>query len=360
MTRRSPGEGGLSKRSDGRWQASWTANGKRRYVYAPTRRAASERLAIALRDLEHGLIGPDPKVADYLARWLEQTEVRPITRTRYESLIRLHAIPNLGALPLSKVRPDHLADLFTSLRSSQSAASIGQLRTVLNAAFRQALEWNLVVRNPVTATKAPRVERREMAVLDRPAIRALRAAIVGDELEALYVLALATGARQGELLALRWCDVAPAAITISATLTLGQRMPPKTTSSVRTIPIGDEAQSALRAHRLRMAERLLPFRARPEGDTLVFLTELGEPYNGSHVTERMFKPLLRRHGLREIRFHDLRHACASFHLGIGTPVHVVSEMLGHSSPAVTLGIYAHVIPGDQEDAAARLDAVLGA
>ncbi len=85
---------------------------------------------------------------------------------------------------------------------------------------------------------------------------------------------------------------------------------------------------------------------------------MGEPYNGAHVTERAFKPLLRRAGLREIRFHDLRHACASLLLSQGVRVDLVSQMLGHSTPALTLSIYAHLMPGDQEDAVARLDRVL--
>jgi len=108
-----------------------------------------------------------------------------------------------------------------------------------------------------------------------------------------------------------------------------------------------------------MAERLLPLRARADGDTLIFVDPKGDPVNGAHVTERALKPLLRRAGLREIRFHDLRHAFASLMLSQGARVDLVSQMLGHSSPALTLSIYAHLMPGDQESAVRRLDIVLG-
>ena len=116
--------------------------------------------------------------------------------------------------------------------------------------------------------------------------------------------------------------------------------------------------AALRSHRLRMAEQLLPLRRRPEGDVLVFLSH-GEPLNGFHVTERAFKPLLRRAGLPAIRFHDLRHAFASLMLSQGVRVDLVAQMLGHSSPMQTLQTYAHLMPGDQEEAVRRMDSVLG-
>jgi integrase len=348
--RRIRGSGGISKRSDGRFQASYVgADGRRHYLYGQTRRAVSDRLTAAIRDRDLGLIGTSQTVGSFMASWLRQLHVAPRTRERYEGQIRLHVLPTLGALPLRRLTPQHLSELYASL--TLSPASIAHLHAVIHGALDQAMKWNLIARNPASAVKAPRAKRRPMTVYTPDEARALLRALAGDDLEALYVLALMTGARQGELLAMTWRDVEPGWLNVRGT---------KSTAAVRRVALSSIATESLRRHRLRMAERLLPFRARPEGDTLVFLTELGEPYNGSHVTERMFKPLLRRHGLREIRFHDLRHACASFHLGIGTPVHVVSEMLGHSSPAVTLGIYAHVIPGDQEDAAARLDAVLGA
>ena len=144
-------------------------------------------------------------------------------------------------------------------------------------------------------------------------------------------LAVHTGLRQGELLGLRWRDVDLKAgwLEVSASLTRGGlRRPPKTPHSRRRVKLSDTAKRTLSAHRLRMAERLLPMRARADGDTLVFVDPKGDPFNGAHITERALKPLLRREGLREIRFHDLRHAFASLMLSQGARVDLVSQMLG--------------------------------
>ena len=367
MKRRGHGEGGISKRADGRFQASFTgSDGKRHYLYALTRKGVAEKLRAALTAKESGLFvtGSAQTVEHYLTRWLARADhLRPITRKRYEALLRLHAIPHLGKLDIRKVQPQHLAELYQRLKGDRKPATIGQLHAVLHSAFDEALRWNLIARNPVSAVRAPKVERHEMRILTLPEIHRLLRAIEGDPLEALYVLAITTGARQGELLALRWSDVDLDAgtITINATLTrmdrTWQRTPPKTAGSVRTIHLSRRGLVALKAHRLRMAEELLVLRERTEGPTLVFLVH-GQPVNGFHVTERRLKPLLRAAGLPVIRFHDLRHVFASLMLSQGVRPDLVAQMLGHSNPAITLRVYAHLMPGDQQAAMARLDEVL--
>lgn len=364
MSRRAKGEGGLTQRSDGRWQGTFVGSDRRRhYVYGPTKKATSKKLGDAIRDRELGVYvaGRSQTVEAFLTAYLasRQGDLGPRTHERYAVQIR-HAIAALGDVPLRRLQPHQLAALYASLQLSPT--SIAHLHRVLRSAFDQALRWNLIARNPAAAVKPPRTRRRDMTVLTPAETRQLLEAVQGDELEALYVLAVTSGLRQGELLALRWRDVDLEAgwLDVNATMSRGQRLPPKTATSRRRVKVGRLAIAALRAHRLRMAERLLPYRARTEGDVLVFLTPLAEPWNGSHITERSFKPLLRRAGLREIRFHDLRHACASLLLSQGIRVDLVSQMLGHSSPATTLAIYAHLMPGDQDEAIRRIDAILGA
>jgi integrase len=364
MRRRGKGEGGITRRSDGRWQASYVgSDGRRHFLYGATRREAIEKLTAALRDKALGVYvaGPSQTVAQFLAAYLasRRSDLGPRTFERYAGQIR-HATDAIGDVQLRRLTPQHLAQLYAEL--DLSSTSIAHLHSVLRGALGQALRWNLIARNPVAAVQPPRARRREMTVLAPAEIRALLEAVRGDEHEALYVLAVTAGLRQGELLGLRWRDVDLEAgwIDVNATLSRGQRLPPKNATSRRRVKIGQLARAALRSHRLRMAERLLPYRARTEGDTLVFVTPLGEPWYGSHITERSFKPLLRRAGLREVRFHDLRHACASLLLSQGVRVDLVSQMLGHSSPATTLAIYAHLMPGDQEEAARRMDGILGA
>lgn len=364
MRRRGKGEGSISRRANGYFQASYTgSDGKRYYLQARTRQEATEKLQAALRDKALGVFvaGNSQTLDTFLASWLRGSKGRlaPRTYERYSGQIRLNVVPYIGDVPIRKLTPQHLSDLYATL--NLSPASIAHLHRVLRSALAEGMRWNLIARNPADAVRAPRAKPREMTILTPDEVRAFFAAAKGDEHECLYVLAVHTGLRLGELLGLRWRDVDLIAgwLEVSASLTRGgQRRPPKTSHSRRRVKLSDTAKKTLSAHRLRMAERLLPMRARAEGDTLVFVDPKGDPFNGAHITERALKPLLRREGLREIRFHDLRHAFASLMLSQGARVDLVSQMLGHSSAGLTLSIYAHLMPGDQESAVHRLDLLL--
>ena len=134
---------------------------------------------------------------------------------------------------------------------------------------------------------------------------------------------------------------------------------PKTAASRRTLRLAAPAVEALRAHRIAEAERLLALGHRIGPETLVFTDRWGDPVNGWHITERGLGPILGRAELPRIRFHDLRHTFASLMLSEGVRIDVVSRMLGHSSPSVTLNIYAHLMPGDEEAAIERLERRVG-
>jgi integrase len=368
MKRRAKGEGSLVKRSDGRFQGSYVgSDGKRHYVYARTRKEASDKLTLMLKEMELGVFvaGPGQSVRQFLEAWLKdaRARLRPRTVERYESLIRLHVIPTLGDVTLRKLTPQHLATLYATLLEKQAPASVAQLHAVLFGAFRLAMRWGLIGRNPAEAVQAPKVQRREMAVLTAEQAQTLMRA--DDPLSCLYVLAIATGMRQGELLALRWRDVDldEGVIRVNRNLVRVKGAwllaDVKRATSRRQIQVGRLATDALKAHRLRAAETLLKLGHRIDEGTLIFTDDKGDPVNGYHVTERMFKPLLRRLGLPAVRFHDLRHTAASLMLSAGVRPDIVSRRLGHSSPAITLSIYAHLLPGDEAEAVRRLDAALG-
>jgi integrase len=186
----------------------------------------------------------------------------------------------------------------------------------------------------------------------------------GDRLEALYTLALHTGARQGELLALRWADVdfAGGYLTIRGTL---QRVPgrgfeirePKTRRSIRRIALPPTVVEALRAHGARQDdERAARGSAWDGALALVFTNEVGRPIEPQNLIRRSFRPLLRRGGLPAVRFHDLRHTAASILLAHGEGPLVVAQRLGHASVTTTMGVYGHVQPGQDEHAAMTLEA----
>lgn len=368
MKRRAKGEGSLTKRVDGRYQGSYIgSDGRRHYLYGRDRKAVKDRLEAALKEMELGVFvaGPGQSVRQFLEAWLTDANarLRPRTVQRYESLIRLHVIPTLGDVSLRKLTPQHLSSLYAELLAKQSPASVAQLHAVLFGAFRLAMRWNLIGRNPAEAVQAPKVQRREMSVFTPEQAQMLMGA--DDPLSCLYVLALTTGMRQGELLALRWRDVDLDAGIIRVNRNLVRikgawlLADVKRAASRRQIQVGRLAIDALKAHRIRSAETLLLLGHRIDEGTLIFTDAKGDPLNGYHITERAFKPLLRRLELPAIRFHDLRHTAASLMLSQGVRPDLVSRRLGHSSAAVTMAIYAHLMPGDEAEAVRRLDAVLG-
>src|SRR5205807_7025156 len=187
-------------------------------------------------------------------------------------------------------------------------------------------------------------------------IRLLEAA-KGDRLEALYVLAVTTGLRQGELLGLHWDDIdlAGTALRVRHTLhELNGRLwigEPKTRRARRQVDLPAIAVVALRNHRERMMIEGHP-------DELVFCDTRGGPLRKSNLVRRSFLPLLKRAGLPTIRFHDLRHTAATLLLAQGVHPKIVQERLGHSQISLTLDTYSHVLPGMGREAASKLDALL--
>jgi integrase len=195
-------------------------------------------------------------------------------------------------------------------------------------------------------------------------VRVLLDAVNGDRLEALYVLAVTIGLRQGELLGLKWDDIDLEIETLQVrrTLTTAKGGPvlsaPKTKGRRRTVRLSQTASEALRSHLERQLEEIDRVGDLWRENGLIFASESGEPLSRQHVTAHRFKPLLRRAGLPEIRFHDLRHTCATLLLSKNVNPKVVSEMLGHASIAITLDTYSHVLPTMQESAAKAMEDAL--
>jgi integrase len=176
----------------------------------------------------------------------------------------------------------------------------------------------------------------------------------GDRLEALYVLAITTGMRQGELLGLQWKDIDLDTRTLRVNRSVydGVISPPKTTSSRRTIRLSKLAVAALKYHRVNMTRRRI--------SEWVFPNSRGATIGYQNLHNRSWKPLLKRAGLpHSTRFHDLRHSCISLLLARGVPVKVVSEMAGHADVSITLSVYGHVLPDMQSTAADGIDEALG-
>jgi integrase len=209
----------------------------------------------------------------------------------------------------------------------------------------------VVPRNVTEVVKAPRPTPKEMHPLSPEEARRLLKVAHGDRLKALFMLALTTGMRRGELLGLKWSDVdlKNATVSIRRTLTRtynGKRVAlGKTRKSGRTIRLTARAVDTLKAHRKRQLEEMMKFTGLWEDSGLVFATETGTLINPSNLRRRSFAPLLKKAGLPHIRCHDLRHTCATLLLSQDTHPKFVQELLGHATIAITLDTYSHVMPG---------------
>jgi integrase len=372
--KRGNGEGSITKRKDGRWMARYTvytAKGqRRRTVYGRTRKEAADRLAEALSDGAAGIVYEDEgmTVGEYLDRWLKGSvrgSVKQSTYDRDENLIENHIGPALGRIKLKKLSPAHVQGFYADrLEAGLSPSTVHKMHAILHKALAQAVAWRMVPRNVTEAVRPPRPAPKEMRPLSADEVRALLRAAAGDPLEALYVLAVTTGMRQGELLALMWqdLDLRNATLGVRRTLTrVGGRVAlgePKTKRSRRSIRLTPQAVTALRGHLDRQLRDIAILGDRYDDRGLVFTTDTGAPVNPSNLRQRSFAPLLRRAGLPHVRFHDLRHTCATLLLSKGTHPKFVQELLGHATIAITLDTYSHVLPGMGDHAArAMQDAI---
>ncbi len=373
MGKRGQNEGSIYKRKDGRWEAALTipgTGGKRQRFYGETQREVREKLTAARRALDQGdlPIRERQTVGQFLERWLTDVVkpgVRPRTHQSYAQLVRLHLKPALGHHQLTKLTPQHVQALLNAkLAAGLSPRTVQYLRAVLRRALGQALKWGLVARNVATLVDPPRSVRHENRPLTADEARRFLAAARGDRLEALYAVAVALGLRQGEILGLRWPDIDLDAQVLTVRFAIQrvdgtwQLVEPKTRRSQRAIAIPPLIIAQLRQHRARQLEERLLAGARWQDWDLVFPSTVGTPIDPRNLTKR-YKALLQRAELPAIRFHDLRHSCASLLVAQGLHMRVVMETLGHSQIGLTMNTYAHIMPDLQRQAADLMEGLLG-
>ena len=375
MSKNGNGEGGITRhKKSGLYMARYTVQtptgSKRKTLYGKTRREVDEKLTKAKADRDGGLLfdADNMKLGEYLGRWLTDSvrdTVRPTTFERYEQMVRLHIRPVLGQLKLKNLTSTHVRGLYRQkLDAGLAPRTVQYVHVTLHKALEQAIVDGLIPRNVTEAVKPPQVRREEMRPLTAEQVRILFDVGAGDRLEALYVLAVTTGLRQGELLGLKWDDVdlEEGTLRVRRTLTTAKSGPalaaPKTKGSRRTVRLKQTPLSALKSHLNRQLEEIDRAGDRWRENGLIFASEAGEPLDRRIITTHRFKPLLKRAGLPQIRFHDLRHTCATILLSKNVNPKVVSEMLGHSSIAITLDTYSHVLPTMQESAADAMEEAL--
>ncbi len=370
--RRGRGEGGITKRKDGRWMAQadlgWQDGKRRRKAfYGRTKREVQEKLREALHRQEHGLppVPEQETVGAFLRRWLDvrQSRVRQRTLERYTQVVHAHLLPGLGRIRLAKLTPQDVATCLRRIEESGSAYTARGAREVLRAALNQAVRWELVSRNVAALTDPPRHRTRQIEPLTPEQASTLLAAVAGERLEALITVAVGLGLRQGEALGLRWQDVDLEAGVLSVRQTLERAGSeprfgePKTVRSRRTINLPGVVAAALRRHRTRQLEERLAAGARWRDSGLVFTNTIGTTIDKSRL-HKDFKAILRTAELPDIRYHDLRHTAATLLLAQGVDPRTIMETLGHSQISLTMNTYAHVMPALQREAAAKMDEIL--
>jgi integrase len=373
--KRGNGEGSIHRRKGGGWCAQYTvytAKGReRRTVYGKTRAEVAAKLTNALSDREGGLAFDTKNLmlGVYLDLWLKESvkdTVRLTTYQGYERIVRLHIKPTLERVKLENLTPTHLRGLYRERLGSGLAPRMVQLiHTTLHKALEQAVADGLVPRNVAGMVKAPRSPGRKIKTLVPEQARALLHSAHTDRLEALFVLAITTGMRQGELLGLKWADVDMEAGILQVRRTLSTATgrgfsfnAPKTAKGRRSIKLPESALSSLRRHRNAQKRESEKIPGLWQEHDLVFTTHIGTPISRQDLIVRSFKPLLQRAELPNIRFHDLRHTCATLLLSRGVHAKLVQELLGHATISVTLDTYSHVLPSMTDRTATAMEDVL--
>jgi integrase len=371
MAKRAKGEGTVRRHKSGLWEARLSIPGRgSKSFYGKTQEKALRKrdearattLDVALDfDAEHLSFG------EFLLRWLSDSvkgSTRERTYDKHESVVRVHLLPALGSVKLKKLTAAHLQGLYHQrFDQGLSGQTVKGIHATANRALGQAVRWRLIPYNPAKDTDRPRVESKEVETLSREEVGALFEAARDNRLEALFVVAVLSGLRIGELLGLKWEDVDLRARTLRVRRQLIRARsgiafaPPKRNASKRAVEVGERALDALRRHRRVQLEEKLRAGSLWQENDLVFTTKEGKPLEPATATQRYLHPVLERAGVKRVGFHALRHTFATLHLLNGEHVKVVQEALGHSTIAETMNRYSPVLPSMQAEAAKRLDAL---
>ena len=364
------------RRTDGRWQINLAvtddAGRFRRFtVYGRTASEARAEAAKIRQRVESGQPARDRKqtVEDFALHWIETSlhasERKQNTKVMYAGVAKTHIVGSpLGRTPLDRLRPSHVEGWVVALkRKGLAESTIRSAYTILRAVLDTAVRDGALGFNPAAVIKRPKVSPREAHYLTPDQVADLLEAAERSRYAPLFALLVHTGLRRGEALALSWTDVDLERKTLRVRGTLSRidgelvATEPKTAKSRRFVPISAPAERILRGIRTEQAQQRLLVGPLWRSTGYVFTTELGEPCDPRNALRALYAAAARA-GLPGVGLHTLRHTAASVLLTHGVPLKVVSDILGHSSIAITGDVYGHVSPDVSAEAMATLGAVL--
>ena len=371
--------GSIRRRGRQSWELKFdvpTDDGRRRtrYVTVRGRRQDAQRELTRQLAASDGGTFVDPStvtVGAYVSTWLDAAEVAPKTAERYRELANNQVVPHLGTMLLQKLRPAHVQEWHRTLLTGGSRKggplsprSVGHAHRLLRAVLQAAVRGEVLARNVAAAVSPPRLSGKEMRILTQDEVRTILERLAGHGLHTIAVLALGTGLRRGEMLALAWAHVDLDAARLVVERSLQQTADglafkaPKTASGRRTISLPASVVAVLRDHRRQQLETRVELGlGKPPADALVFAQLDGSPLSPDQVSSA-WSHAVRDRKLPKVTLHALRHTHASALISAGLDVVAVSKRLGHSSPTVTLAIYAHLFSTDDTAAAVAIDRVL--
>jgi integrase len=372
--RREKGDGSIYQRASDNMYVAYARvpdTNKKKYVYAKTRTEIVKKLKELQKNIDQGtqIDAKSETVQEYLLYWLEvhSAKIKEATTISYRTHIQT-CFPHIGNIKLTKLGGSHLQKMYTILLKDHKTSTIRVLHSILIRAFKDAMRWKHLARNPSLEVDAPRNNATETRPIlnGEQAITLLQAA-QGTTIECFLVMALTTGMRRGEMLALRWDDIDMEVKILSIQRTASYiktrtgrygyiETSPKTKTSKRSVVLTQFLISALKAQKRKQNEARLQAGSNWENKDLVFCTPLGEHFPVGQLTTH-FKKLLQENNLPQLHIHDLRHSTSTLLAKMGVPAKVIQEILGHSSIVITQNLYGHVIAGMQEEAMQKMDTI---
>jgi len=365
-TRRARGDGGYRKRGDSwelKFPATDPATGQRKFRYVTfkgTETAARSKLRELVKHAEDGAFQAPARqtFGSVLDVWDKALTVSPKTAERYRELVRLHIRPHLGELKLQAIRPTRIEAFYNDLLAGRRAdgtvgralapRTVSHIHRLLAKIFSTAERDGLITSNPARKAERPRVERTEIEILTEDQARDLLTKLRGRPMFLIAAVALSTGMRRGELLALRWRDVQLDLAELQVQQSLeetneGLRFKsPKTKYGRRMITLPAFVVTELRTHKAAQIEERLALGLGKDGaDALVFRQPDGSPLLPDSISSE-WRRLVVSLKLPKVSLHALRHTHASQLIASGVDVLTISRRLGHGAPSITLDVYSHL------------------